>query len=66
MKPYQELVVTERVELDDKIKKLDTFRRTETFAALSAAEQYRLGKQLEHMTSYSNVLGERIAAFKET
>lgn len=65
MKPYQERVVTEKHELDDKRQKLAIFigdggaGRT-----LDAAEQSRLSRQLEAMTLYSNALGERIAAFE--
>lgn len=64
MKPHQERVVTEKTELDDKRQKLTAFIGTnETYRTLDKMEQSRLNRQLEAMTLYSNILGERIAAF---
>jgi hypothetical protein len=63
MAPHQERVVTEKAELDEKLTKLNAFFDTSIFAGLDPAEQDRLRKQSMHMTDYSNVLGERIAAF---
>lgn len=63
MKPYQERVIQEKKELDERFAKLDAFGRTEAFAALSSNEQGRLNRQHSVMEDYSSILGERIAAF---
>jgi hypothetical protein len=63
MKPHQERVVTEKTELDSKREKLASFIGGQTHRSLDTAEQSRLSRQLEAMTLYSNILGERIAAF---
>lgn len=63
MLPYQERVVVEKAELDDKLEKLDAFGRTELFAGLASEEQGRLNRQHSAMEQYSLILGERIAAF---
>lgn len=64
MKPYQQRVVDEKQELDIKIKGLDRFVYfSNAYAGLTAEEQDQLCRQLDHMVSYSKVLGERIAAF---
>ena len=63
MTPYHQRVVTEKEELDDKLTKLKAFFGTEIFASLDDAEMYRLQLQADLMSAYSDVLGERIAAF---
>jgi hypothetical protein len=60
---YQERVVTEKRELDDKIEKLATFIKTGAFVGLDADEQERLQHQDAIMQEYSVILGERIAHF---
>ena len=65
MKPHQERVVTEKAELDEKRTRLISFIGTNaTYRTLDQVDQFRLNRQLEAMTLYSNILGERIAAFK--
>lgn len=64
LKPHQQRVVQEKQELDEKIVKLEAFFGTDTYATLEEAEQYRLRRQIGHMTLYSCVLGDRIAAFQ--
>jgi hypothetical protein len=64
MQPYQERVVEEKAELDEKLTKLRAFCNTATFAGLDASERERLRRQAEHMADYSRVLSERIATFK--
>lgn len=61
--PHQIRVIQERVALDDNITKLDAFIGGERYAALDPAEQDRLNRQRLHMSQYSDVLNERIAAF---
>ena len=63
MKPHQERVVTEKNELDGRRQKLTAFIDGELYRTLDAVEQSRLNRQLEAMTLYANILGERIAAF---
>ena len=61
--PHQLRVKAEKEELDDKIRKLTTFTGGKIFPTLDKAEQDRLLTQLAHMKAYSDVLGERFAAF---
>lgn len=63
MHPHQERVVTEQTDLDSKRQKLTAFIGGGTYRTLDPVEQSRLNRQLEAMTLYSNILGERIAAF---
>jgi hypothetical protein len=63
MLPHQERVIAEKKELDERGAKLDQFILSEKFGTLPAAEQERMKRQLEIMGKYSEVLGERIAAF---
>ena len=64
MEPHQERVVVEKSELNDKITKLSVFLNGSTFHKLPPDEQLRMTAQLDAMQRYSNILGERIAAFK--
>ena len=61
--PHQVRVVDESRELHVKLGALATFCGTATFAALDAAEQTRLRRQLDAMKLYANILQERIGAF---
>jgi hypothetical protein len=63
MSPFQERVVAEKKELDEKHAKLVAFFSTEVFAELPDAEIDRLQRQSDVMAEYSAILGERIAAF---
>lgn len=64
MQPYQQRVVDEKADLDEKAKKLSDFIGTsEVFLTLDPAEQERLKEQCEVMWQYSEILGARIAAF---
>ena len=62
---YQERVVAERSELAEKIDKLSDFIMATKLDTLTDGEADRLVRQLILMLKYSNVLGERIAAFKD-
>ena len=66
MEPYQERVVQEKADLDNRLARLDAFGRTDTFSNLPAGEQGRLNRQHSVMEDYSSILGERIAAFSST
>ena len=63
MAPYQERVVKEKAELDEKRAKLAEFAHTETYAQLPKEERDRLEHQGFHMGAYSDILAARIAAF---
>ena len=63
MKPYQERVVIEKKELDDKRAKLTNFMNGDIYLTLDKPEQYRLTRQLDAMNLYASMLGERISAF---
>lgn len=63
MAPHQQRVLDERTELDDKLAKLTAFFDTSIFNGLEPVEQKRLRRQHAAMKDYSEILGERIAAF---
>jgi hypothetical protein len=63
LQPHQERVITERDDLQQKIKALDRFTGSDTFRSLKLKEQYRMVRQLNHMRSYCEVLNERIEDF---
>lgn len=65
MAPHQERVVNEKTELDEKLTKLTAFTTMQNaiYAALPREEQARLIQQREVMREYSEILGQRIAAF---
>lgn len=64
MQDYQLRVIDEERELDEKRMKLLEFMTGAIFETLEEGEKDRLARQLISMTSYSLILGERIAAFK--
>ena len=67
MAPYQERVVTEKAELDDKVGLLRAFiKGSAEFKELPRAEQLRLHRQDCIMGLYSEVLDERIDAFESS
>ncbi|MFC4923566.1 crAss001_48 related protein [Delftia deserti] len=61
--PHQQRVLDEKAELDDRSTKLQAFFSNPIFSGLPADEQDRMQKQAVAMQAYSQVLGERIAAF---
>ena len=67
MQEFQQRVVDEKTELDDKIAKLGSFidgaGNTSVFGELPEDEQERMVRQRSCMQEYSGILGERIAAF---
>lgn len=63
MQDYQERVVVEKADLDERVAKLRRFFTTPAYAGLDSAEQDRLSRQFGYMCSYSAVLEELIAAF---
>ena len=63
MRDFQQRVVDEQKELDEKLSKLTGFTTTEAFTRLPQAEQHRLHTQRHIMSLYSLVLGQRIDSF---
>lgn len=63
MEEYQQRVVDEKNELDERLEKLVAFSNSDFFAGLPAAEQERMNTQRHLMCGLSAVLGARIAAF---
>jgi hypothetical protein len=63
MLPFQERVIEEKKELDDKIEKLKQFFNTAIYQNLPKDERRRLSRQYTYMEGYSNVLKERIDNF---
>ena len=64
MQPHQQRVVDEKTELDAKAKALSDFiGNNDIFLTLDLEEQGRLKEQCEIMRQYSEILGQRIAAF---
>lgn len=64
MQPHQQRVVDEKSELDEKLEKLEKFiHENDFFQKLPSDEQERMCRQQNAMKKYSEVLGERIAAF---
>ena len=64
MKPYQQRVVNERTELEEKLTKLNVFIADGVFEGLPEEERLRLARQAVAMKDYLDVLNERIAAFQ--
>lgn len=65
MEAYQVRVIQERIDLYEKITKLDGFMRSSTFTSLDEYEQERLRRQYEAMITYSSILKERISHFEQ-
>lgn len=64
--PHQQRVVDEKTELDVKLSALSKFiSESSIFTALADEERARLVCQEEVMKDYSEILGERIAAFDQ-
>jgi hypothetical protein len=61
--PHQQRVVAEKAELDSRLEKLIAFFETDVYKKLDFGEQDRLSHQGAAMREYSNILGERVAAF---
>ncbi len=60
---YQQRVIDEKAELDDKLSRLKPFFETPVFAGLPDDEKSRLSQQCHHMEQYSSILEQRISAF---
>ncbi len=64
MAPYQERVVKEKADLDEKIQKLTDFMAWKLPALpIPSDESVLLHRQKKAMQKYSTILGKRIAGF---
>ena len=63
MEGYQDRVVVEKDELDERIEKLTNFIQSVKFQSIPEEEQELLTRQLEVMREYSSILEERIEGF---
>lgn len=63
MEEFQQRVVDEKAELDDKRSRLEPFLSSNRFQTLPAEERDRMTEQAKIMSDYSDVLRRRIAAF---
>lgn len=63
--PYQQRVVEERDQLQEKLTKLREFIETPMFEALSIMEKARLRRQRDIMREYRLILDVRIEAWIE-
>jgi hypothetical protein len=63
LSPHQQRVLSEKLELDEKIAKLEAFFPTAVFRVLPGDEQFVLFRQIEAMRFYAEILEERIAGF---
>ena len=66
MEAYQERVLAERRELSERLDKLRTFNNSATFVALPYKERGRLTRQYMAMSTYLDILDERVFAFTES
>lgn len=62
--PHQQRVIAESAELSGRLGKLLAFFETDMYKSIDFDEQDRLSHQGVAMQEYSNLLKERIAAFK--
>lgn len=62
---YQQRVVIEKGELEEKIEKLSKFLPSATFKSLPEIDQVLLRRQLAYMEGYSRILSKRINRFNE-
>lgn len=61
---FQQRVIAEKAQLDDKIQKLNAFFSTSIYDKISYSEQINLKRQHIAMLDYSSILKDRIAGFK--
>jgi hypothetical protein len=61
--PHQTRVLNERADLAEKIERLDSFLKCETFQTIGLNDQLLLKEQRYHMREYLSILDRRIALF---
>jgi hypothetical protein len=65
MEPWQERVIQEKKELDEKIEKLKNFIKNAPEKIATETEMLRLEVQFTIMQSYSNILDVRIKSWEK-
>jgi hypothetical protein len=65
MEPWQERVIQEKKELDEKIEKLKKFIKNAPEKLATETEMLRLEVQFTIMQSYSNILDVRIKSWEK-
>lgn len=63
MEDYQQCVVDEAKDLEEKIQKLKAFSTSEQIASVDREQKVLLGRQLVVMCEYADILARRIALF---
>jgi len=63
MNGWQQRVIDEKRELDEKRSRLDDFQAGDTFAGLEPMDRALLNKQMDAMGIYSRILEMRIERF---
>lgn len=66
MQPYQQRVVDEKADLDDKLSKLRQFMTSNAWTAVPEPDRLLLIRQEEVMRQYAEILGKRIQRFVDT
>jgi len=59
--PFHQRLIAEKDELDEKIKKLQSFLESSVFGAIEPAQQVLLRVQVKAMDTYSQILTERLS-----
>lgn len=65
MEPYQERVIEERKELEERLIKLVAFIESAMFYDLQSDEKLRLQRQRDAMRLYLYILNERVKAWEK-
>lgn len=60
MSTFKDRLLQEKIELDDKVGRLDLFIQSDNFQSIGSEQMSLLNIQLQIMKSYSQVLLERI------
>jgi hypothetical protein len=60
---YQQRVIDEKTELDERIGKLCAFLKSDAYRALPDTDRFLLDRQLSHMRDYAHILFMRVARF---
>jgi hypothetical protein len=65
MSTFKERLIDEKQQLDEKIEKLKSFMRSENFQKIEAVQMSLLNAQIFAMSTYRQILTERLAWLKE-
>jgi hypothetical protein len=63
MEDWQQRVIDEKTQLDERLQKLEAFINTDAASVVSVEENQRLIRQQQCMNDYAQVLQERIEAW---